>query len=55
VFISSTTRDFLPVLSVDRRPLPQAPETLSRLLAAFQGFRSAYILDQARKKESFAI
>jgi branched-chain amino acid aminotransferase len=55
VFISSTTRDFLPVLSVDRRPLPQSPETLNRLLAAFREFRSAYILEHSRQKETFAV
>lgn len=55
VFITSTTRDLLPVLSVDKRPLQQAPETLSRLLDAFRGFRSAYVLEHSRKKEMFAL
>jgi branched-chain amino acid aminotransferase len=55
VFISSSTRDLLPVLSVDRRPLKQAPETLNRLLETFRGFRSAYVLDHSRKKEIFAL
>jgi branched-chain amino acid aminotransferase len=55
VFISSTTRDFLPVLSIDRRPLPQSPETLSHLLAAFQEFRAGYVIAHARPKETFAI
>jgi branched-chain amino acid aminotransferase len=55
VFISSTTRDLLPVLSVDRRPLKQAPETLNRLVEAFRGLRSAYVLEHSRKKEIFAI
>jgi branched-chain amino acid aminotransferase len=54
-FISSTTRDFLPILSVDRRPLRQAPETVNRLLEAFRGFRSAYVLEHSRKKETFAL
>jgi branched-chain amino acid aminotransferase len=54
-FISSTTRDFLPILSVDRRPLPQSPETLARLLDAFRGFRSAYVAEHSREKEIFAI
>jgi branched-chain amino acid aminotransferase len=55
VFISSTTRDFLPVLSVDRRPLRQAPEILNRLLEAFRAFRSAYVWEHSRKKETFAL
>ncbi len=55
VFISSTTRDLLPVLTVDKRPLKQSPETLSRLLDAFRGYRSAYVLQHSRKKEMFAL
>jgi branched-chain amino acid aminotransferase len=55
VFISSTTRDILPVLSVDRRPLRQAPEVLNRLLEAFRAFRAAYVLEHSRKKETFAV
>ena len=51
VFITSTTRDLLPVLSVDKRPLNQAPEVLNRLLHAFRGYRSAYVLEHSRKKE----
>lgn len=54
-FITSTTRDLLPVLSVDRKPLKQSPETLHRLLEAFRGYRSAYVLEHSRKKEMFAI
>jgi len=54
-FISSTTRDFLPVLTVDRRPLRQAPETLNRLLEAFRRFRSAYVAEHSRQKETFAV
>jgi branched-chain amino acid aminotransferase len=51
VFITSTTRDLLPVLTVDKRPLQQAPEVLSRLQDAFRGYRSAYVLEHSRKKE----
>jgi len=54
-FISSTTRDFLPVLTVDRRSLRQAPETLNRLLEAFRRFRSAYVAEHSRQKETFAV
>jgi branched-chain amino acid aminotransferase len=55
VFISSTTRDLVPVLTVDWRPLNQAPEVLKRLLEAFRGYRSAYVLEHSRKKEMFAL
>jgi branched-chain amino acid aminotransferase len=55
VFITSTTRDLLPVLSVDKRPLRQAPDTLNRLQDAFRGYRSAYVLEHSRKKETFAL
>ena len=55
VFITSTTRDLVPVLSVDKRPLKQSPETINRLLDAFRGYRSAYVLEHSRKKEMSAI
>ena len=55
VFITSTTRDLLPVLSVDKRPVQQAPDSLNRLLDAFRGYRSAYVLEHSRKKEIFAL
>jgi branched-chain amino acid aminotransferase len=55
VFITSTTRDLLPVLTVDKRPVKQAPEILNRLLDAFRGYRSAYVLEHSRKKETVAL
>ncbi len=55
VFITSTTRDLLPVLSVDKRSLKQSPELLNRLLDSFRGYRSAYVLEHSRKKEMFAL
>jgi len=55
VFITSTTRDLLPVLTVDRRPMQQAGETLHRLLEAFRGYRSAYVLEHSRRKEMIAL
>jgi branched-chain amino acid aminotransferase len=42
-FITSTTRDLLPVLSVDRRPLQQDHETLALLQRAFLDFRAAHV------------
>ncbi len=43
VFITSTTRDLVPVLTVDGFALAQADSTLSRLRAAFTSFRNDYI------------
>jgi branched-chain amino acid aminotransferase len=54
-FISSTTRDLLPVLTVDKRPLKQASDALNRFLDAFRGYRSAYVLEHSRRKEMFAL
>jgi branched-chain amino acid aminotransferase len=54
VFISSSTRDLLPVLSVDKLPIRQSPPVLKRLLEAFRGYRSAYVLEHSRKNEMFA-
>ena len=54
-FITSTTRDVLPILSVDKRPLRQAPDIVNRLQDAFRGYRSAYVLEHSRKKEMFVL
>jgi branched-chain amino acid aminotransferase len=54
VFITSTTRDLIPVLSVDRRPLKQSPSALSRIFEQFRCYRSAYIVEHAHKKEMLA-
>jgi branched-chain amino acid aminotransferase len=54
-FITSTTRDVLPILSVDKRPLKQAPDLVNRLQGAFRGYRSAYVLEHSRKKETFVV
>jgi branched-chain amino acid aminotransferase len=43
VFITSTTRDLLPVLTVDRQPLPQSNKTLRRLQQAFLHYRENYV------------
>jgi branched-chain amino acid aminotransferase len=54
-FISSSTRDLVPILSVDKRPLKQAPEIVNHLLDVFRGYRSAYVLENSRKKEMLAL
>ncbi|MBV8811941.1 MAG: aminotransferase class IV [Acidobacteriaceae bacterium] len=43
VFIASTTRDLLPVLSVERTPLNQDPAVMRVLRKAFCGYREKYL------------
>lgn len=54
VFITSTTRDLLPVLAIDHEPLQQAPELLEPLQKAFLDFRANYIATHGRRNEIFA-
>jgi branched-chain amino acid aminotransferase len=42
VFITSTTRNLLPVLEIEDRPLRQAPETLELLQGAFADYQADY-------------
>jgi branched-chain amino acid aminotransferase len=53
VFITSTTRDLLPVLEIDHEPLSQNAESLERLTEAFRGYRGDYVARQSRR-ETFA-
>lgn len=48
VFITSTTRDLLPVLEIDGEGLSQNRNTLSRLQQAFLSCRTRYITGRAR-------
>jgi branched-chain amino acid aminotransferase len=50
VFITSTTRDLLPVLEIDGTPLRQDRDLLGRLQDAFAIYRSAYIQAHARQE-----
>ena len=43
VFITSTTRDLLPVLEIDHAPLKQTPRTLRALRDGFAAYRSEYV------------
>lgn len=43
VFITSTTRDLLPVLEVDHEPLAQNRDILERLQKAFLDYRDVYV------------
>lgn len=54
VFITSTTRDLLPVLEVDREPLAQDDAVLERLRDAFVSYRSRYVAAHSRKNRIFA-
>jgi branched-chain amino acid aminotransferase len=52
VFITSTTRDLLPVLSVDQHPLAQQREKLLPLQQAFTSYLKAYVAGRAAVRES---
>jgi len=47
VFMTSTTRDLLPVLSIDGEPLAQNREIFSELQQAFLDYRGAYIAERS--------
>ena len=55
VFITSTTRDLLPVFEIDREPLNQQDKVLQQLQKAFLDYRSSSIAEYARRSEMFAI
>jgi branched-chain amino acid aminotransferase len=42
-FITSTTRDLIPVLEIDHRHLRQSPEVFDRLRQAFLHYRATYV------------
>lgn len=54
VFITSTTRDLLPVLEIDHARLPQAPEPLRALRDAFLEYRSEYVSSRPADKVAVA-
>jgi branched-chain amino acid aminotransferase len=43
VFVTSTTRDLLPVLEIDHRPLAQNRDMLPRFQKAFSEYRESYV------------
>lgn len=62
VFITSTTRDLLPVLEIDHEPLAQERGVLARLQKAFAEYRAAYVrenranrVQQGRQSKAGAI
>jgi branched-chain amino acid aminotransferase len=51
VFITSTTRDLLPVLEIDGRALRQKPDVVGRLRQAFREYRAHYVAAHLRLRE----
>ncbi len=51
VFITSTTRDLLPVLAIEDRPLGQSGDTRVRLQAAFTDYAAQYVRSHRPKGE----
>jgi len=49
VFITSTTRDLLPVLEIDHQPLAQDPDTMALLRKAFSEHRDTYVASRSRR------
>ena len=52
VFITSTTRDLLPVASIDGQPLKQAPEKLSALRRSFSEYQHTYVTSRQPQPET---
>lgn len=55
VFITSTTRDLIPVFEIDGEPLAQRPRLLNQLQDAFLSYRARYVAAHARHKEVLAV
>jgi branched-chain amino acid aminotransferase len=55
VFITSTTRDLLPVLSIDDVALEQDRPSLAVLQQAFSQYRDSYVTLHGKHKESLAV
>lgn len=55
VFITSTTRDLIPVLEIDHEPLAQNPHLMKQLKDAFSSYRAQYVAAHARRKEVLAV
>jgi branched-chain amino acid aminotransferase len=55
VFITSTTRDLLPVLSVDGTPLPQERLSLAKLQRAFSEYRQSYTARHVNRNASLTV
>lgn len=51
VFITSSTRDVLPVAEIENVPLPQSPELLTQLRAEFVQYRESYVARSSHRKQ----
>ena len=54
VFITSTTRDLMPVLEIDGAPLSQSSDRLADLQLAFRRYREDYVAEVKNRKATFA-
>lgn len=54
VFITSSTRDLLPVLEIDHEPLNQDRQIFNQLQQAFSEYREAYISSRRKHQEIYA-
>lgn len=54
VFITSTTRDLLPVFEIERRRLPQSRDILGNLQRAFHAYQLQYVDSHPRPTEALA-
>jgi branched-chain amino acid aminotransferase len=54
-FITSTTRDLLPILEIDHKPLHQMPALMAQLQHAFTAYRSSYVAARAKGKEVLTV
>ncbi len=54
VFITSTTRDLLPVLEIDGASLSQSRDRLANLQDAFRRYRENYVAEAQGRKRTFA-
>ena len=55
VFMTSSTRDVLPVLAIDGCPLRQNREALEALARAFANYRDSYVAKHRRDKEVLTV
>jgi branched-chain amino acid aminotransferase len=45
-FITSTTRDLLPILELDHKPMPRNPPVIAKIAGAFTEYRGRYVAAQ---------
>lgn len=55
IFLTSTTRDLLPVLEIDHTPVDQNPELLGKVQQAFRAYRANYVAQHAQFRETLPV